>query len=114
MSTKSGAHNEPAEQAFEAWRDGQPYGGATDRERMAFLAGFDAARNPNRPPPAVDIHAAVAAFWRKEREDKEARAAALPPGTCPDCEGEGQQGGQFCGGYWECETCSGTGKASPG
>lgn len=31
-------------------------------------------------------------------------------GICPDCEGEGEQGGQFCGGYWKCESCGGTGK----
>lgn len=30
-------------------------------------------------------------------------------GICPECHGEGEQGGQFCGGYWECESCKGTG-----
>lgn len=30
-------------------------------------------------------------------------------GICPECHGEGEQGGQFCGGYWECEVCKGTG-----
>ena len=31
-------------------------------------------------------------------------------GICPECHGEGEQGGQFCGGYWKCESCDGTGK----
>lgn len=31
--------------AFEAWRDCRPYGGATEKERLAFLAGFDAAQD---------------------------------------------------------------------
>ena len=37
-------------------------------------------------------------------------AKDLPPGTCEACEGDGEQGGQFCGGCWTCETCGGTGK----
>lgn len=41
-----------------------------------------------------------------------APANDLPPGACTDCDGEGEQGGQFCG-YWPCETCGGTGKAPP-
>jgi hypothetical protein len=40
-----------------------------------------------------------------------ARAGELSPGSCPDCEGEGELGGQFCGGHWKCEACDGTGKA---
>lgn len=31
-------------------------------------------------------------------------------GICPECEGDGEQGGQFCGGYWKCEACDGSGK----
>lgn len=42
-------------------------------------------------------------FCTKEQE-------LILQGVCPDCEGEGEQGGQFCGGYWTCETCKGTGK----
>ncbi len=34
----------------------------------------------------------------------------ISEGICPECHGEGEQGGQFCGGYWECESCDGTGK----
>lgn len=48
-----------------------------------------------------------------EQHAKElARAAALPPGTCHACEGAGEQGGQFCGGFWTCEACGGSGKAA--
>lgn len=40
-----------------------------------------------------------------------ARLAVLKEqGLCPDCDGKGEQGGQFCGGYWKCESCGGTGK----
>jgi hypothetical protein len=34
----------------------------------------------------------------------------ISKGICPECHGEGEQGGQFCGGYWRCESCGGTGK----
>lgn len=35
--------------------------------------------------------------------------ATEAPVGCLDCEGTGEQGGQFCGGYWVCCTCGGTG-----
>jgi len=52
----------------------------------------------------------MAIKWRtgkimKEKKDAELKAQ----GICPDCEGEGQMGGQFTGGYWDCEACNGTG-----
>ena len=40
------------------------------------------------------------------------RLAAAGPGACPECYGEGDVGGQFCGGYQQCEACGGTGKSS--
>lgn len=47
---------------------------------------------------------------KAEAEAERARKAALmADGTCPECEGTGEQGGQFCGGYWKCEACGGTG-----
>ena len=48
--------------------------------------------------------------FKNQREKESRRRAALPKDMCPECEGEGEQGGQFCGGYWKCETCNGTGK----
>ncbi len=41
------------------------------------------------------------------------RLAAAGPGACPECYGEGDVGGQFCGGYQQCEACGGTGKVAP-
>lgn len=34
----------------------------------------------------------------------------IDAGKCPDCEGLGEVGGQFCGGFMTCPTCEGTGK----
>lgn len=49
----------------------------------------------------------------KEQERRAQKIKELGPGVCVECDGEGEQGGQFCGGYWACETCNGTGKAMP-
>ncbi len=59
--------------------------------------------------PAKPEHASKYVIEQHAKEL--ARIAALPPGTCPACEGEGEQGGQFCGGFWTCEACGGSGKA---
>jgi len=67
-----------------------------------------------RPPKKIskeESFARMAIEWRAGkimREKKEAELKAQ--GICPECEGEGQQGGQFTGGYWDCEACNGTGK----
>ena len=50
---------------------------------------------------------------REMKAKEEARRATLPPGTCPECDGDGEQGGQFCGSYWKCEACAGSGKTAP-
>ena len=47
----------------------------------------------------------------QQRQAKK-RAALVAKGKCPECEGEGQMGGQFCGGFWTCEACGGTGAAN--
>jgi hypothetical protein len=39
----------------------------------------------------------------------------LPQGTCLSCRGDGEIGGQFCGGtYEQCPACNGTGVATNG
>jgi hypothetical protein len=98
-----------AVEAFNRWRDGQPYGGATDKERRAFLAGFNAAIDPPAPTES-ELMEALIAHVRSESEKEAARRAALPPGVCPECDGDGQVGGQFCGGFHDCEACAGTGR----
>ena len=94
------APTEPSEAAFERWRDLQPHKGATERERTAFLAGFKSATKPEKT--MAELTQALTAGMPLAKD--------LPPGTCEACEGEGEQGGQFCGGPWTCETCGGTGK----
>lgn len=69
------------------------------------------------PDPAMTPDMALQRMAEKmkaDAADERARKAALASaGTCPECEGEGQQGGQFCGGYWTCEACGGTGNFDP-
>lgn len=70
----------------------------------------DTPVNDHQKIPIGEVAWMVADLKIKEKEA--ARRAALPPGVCPECDGEGEQGGQFCGGYWKCEACAGTGKAT--
>ena len=95
------APTEKDEAAFERWRDLQPYKGATERERAAFFAGFKAAATPPKTMKQLE---------QTLLDGLQATEKCLPPGACADCDGEGEQGGQFCGGYWKCLTCGGTGK----
>ena len=45
---------------------------------------------------------------------KKKREKLIAAGKCPECEGEGEFGGQFCGGdYFDCGACKGTGKYTP-
>jgi len=57
-----------------------------------------------------EAHKRVQAAMKTIGDRDEHRAKLIAAGKCPECEGEGEQGGQFCGGYWKCETCDGTGK----
>lgn len=57
-----------------------------------------------------DEMGAVARALAEMERERDEKKAALPSGTCAECDGEGEQGGQFCGGYWKCEACGGTGK----
>jgi hypothetical protein len=95
------APTEPSEAAFERWRDLQPHKGATERERTAFLAGFHSATKPAKTMKQLE----QTLLDRLKTPPKD-----LPIGACSDCDGEGEQGGQFCGGSWKCLTCGGTGK----
>lgn len=100
------------------------------------LAGWETGCSDcgaNGPPPKVGEMGAAITLWNgrvtKKPESQEQKNAAaitaikemlakqaqkradlIAAGKCPDCEGEGEQGGQFCGGNWTCETCNGTGK----
>lgn len=62
-------------------------------------------RQPAPPKTLAQLAQTLTAGMPLQKKKKN-----LPPGTCEACDGEGEQGGQFCGGYWTCETCGGTGK----
>ncbi len=75
--------------------------------RVGWMHGYFAAMQARTKTREEAAHAAFTAMQRKEAE----RIAALPPGTCDQCDGVGGMGGQFCGGLeWTCEACGGTGK----
>lgn len=69
------------------------------------------------PEPAAQPDLVLRRMAAKMHADAEAdrahKAALIAEGVCPECEGDGEQGGQFCGGYWTCEACQGTGKSNP-
>ena len=66
---------------------------------------------PKKPMTMEESINRMAARLRADKELKEKLDAVWrAQGICPDCEGKGEQGGQFTGGTWECETCQGTGK----
>lgn len=66
----------------------------------------------------IQVSKCITNSWRRAFHKLETEKAArdaeirdrLGEDVCVDCEGEGMQGGQFCGGYWDCVTCNGTGK----
>ena len=83
----------------------------TDAEQWrAYKARKDAVlaagmgRNPLRGKCPKHPHQCVPCGDCAANREKEAN------GICPDCDGTGEQGGQFTGGTWTCEECSGTGK----
>ena len=81
-----------------------------DYTEVAIHEGEPTHWMPLPAPPMAPADVAKAAFAEMQRKDAE-RIAALPPGTCEQCEGAGWLGGQFCGGSeWTCEECGGTGR----
>lgn len=108
--------NRPTRADFDTWFAAQTFKTmGDDWNWAAFQAGVEATIQANAPKPgtfAFDV--AEGRRLVQEMAAKElARIAALPPGTCPDCEGDGVRGGQFCGGFWTCESCGGKGKTPP-
>lgn len=57
------------------------------------------------------IETMAAELVAKEQAQASRIANRIAKGQCPDCDGEGEIGGQFCGGYQACEKCGGTGKS---
>lgn len=47
---------------------------------------------------------------RRMLKERNELLSSLPEGTCLDCFGEGEVGGQFSGGYQQCPSCDGKGK----
>jgi len=84
------------------------------RTRVATLERRSIQSMPfgNQPVamPATEIQN-VEKFVFSLKDQTAKKDAMRKKGICPECDGEGEQGGQFCGGTWKCEACSGTGKA---
>ena len=77
-----------------------------------IVGGVLCIRTALHATPSGLAELAFAEMQRKDDQEHAARMAKAPPGACPSCYGEGEQGGQFCGGeFWPCENCGGTGKA---
>lgn len=95
----------PAEalQAFKQWQARHPKVLATEQDRLMFLAGHAAA-----------MEGRVASGTRAALEFVHAegvrRNRHVSEGVCPDCEGEGEIGGQFSGGFQACPSCNGAAK----
>ena len=104
----------PERAAFEAWAKKQ-YGHEAHRHTSATCGEWDAwqaarTRVIDLKQPGL-AEQAFAAMRAKDAQAHADRMAKAPLGACPSCYGEGEQGGQFCGGFWPCESCGGTGKA---
>ena len=72
----------------------------------------EALKKASAPDKPLPFDSPKRSVFKINEEQEMARKAAILKGTCPDCDGEGEQGGQFCGGYWKCLSCSGTGKCA--
>lgn len=96
--------------ALEAWQQANPQIASSNTHQAAFLAGYDTAAGP-LPPTGGEVMAKYAQQIAEKAEHKRQRLAALPPGTCPACEGQGE----FVGAthITECVDCDGSGKVIP-
>lgn len=97
--------------ALVAWRLKNPDMMNSGSHIAAFMAGYEAAAGP-LPPTGKEIAAKFAQQIVADADQKRQRIAALPPGTCPDCEGEGSFVGSTH--ITDCTTCNATGRVSPG
>ena len=95
------------EEALQAWQRDNALLATSDTHQIAFLAGYDTAAGP-LPPTGKEVVAERAKQIAEEAEQERRRLSALPPGTCPECEGEGE----FVGAthITKCVTCGGTGR----
>ena len=60
---------------------------------------------------AKDVRSAMVEWVRAKDKERQAKEADLiSKSLCPECEGEGEIGGQFSGGVQTCPECKGTGR----
>jgi hypothetical protein len=85
--------------------------------REAFPAGYeltDEHKAANRARLQGRVAQEVIAEMQRRDEERKAKLATLPPGTCGTCLGEGELGGAESQRYIECLDCDGKGKTTHG
>lgn len=95
--------------ALQVWQQANPHLASSDTHQAAFLAGYDTAAGP-LPPTGGEVMAKYAQQITEKAEHKRQRLAALPPGTCQTCEGQGEFVGTTH--ITMCVDCDGTGKVT--
>lgn len=95
--------------ALRGWQEANPALAECETHQLTFLAGYESAAGP-LPPTADEWIAKVAKKIAVAEKQKQQRLAAMPPGTCLTCEGEGE----FVGAthITKCVDCHGTGKVT--
>ena len=97
--------------ALQAWQQINSQLASSDTHQAAFLAGYDSVAGP-LPPSGEEVMAKYAQQITEAAVQKGQRLTALPPGTCPECEGEGELIGATH--ITKCVTCNGTGRLEGG
>ena len=111
--TPFGIAHEKAKQARDAalrdWQKANPTLAESKTHQLAFLAGYEAAAGP-LPLTTDELLDKLAKRIVADEKQKRQRLAAMPPGTCPTCEGEGEFSGATH--ITKCVDCHGTGKVT--
>ena len=97
--------------ALQAWLQSNPHMESSSSHQAAFLAGYDSAAGP-LPPTGMEVVNKYAQKSAEEAARERQRRAALPPGACPECDGEGQLVGAMH--ITKCPACKGTGRLEGG
>ncbi len=87
------------------------------QEKCQWIA--DALNKSAAPAPVAQTNTdralgALRAMRSKDAIAHRERMANAPKGACESCYGDGEIGGQFCGGFEPCAECGGTGRANGG
>lgn len=97
--------------ALQAWQQINSQLASSDTHQAAFLAGYDCVAGP-LPPTGDEVMGKYAQQITEAAAQKSQRLAALPPGTCPECEGDGELVGAMH--ITKCVACNGSGRLEGG